>query len=68
MANSHLKLVYASDRGFQELQDFRTDSPSCPRESVRIAFVIIASNFWTLDFIDVKTAFLQGKRIVRPFT
>ena len=52
-------------RGFQELQDFRTDSPTCSRESVRIAFAIIASNGWTINSIDVKTAFLQGKSIER---
>ena len=52
-------------RGFQELQDFYTDSPTCSRESVRIAFAIIASNCWTLNSIDVKTAFLQGKNIER---
>ena len=52
-------------RGFQELLDFCTDSPICSRESVRIAFAIIASNGWTLNSIDVKTAYLQGKLIER---
>ena len=37
-------------RGFQELQDFRTDLPTCSRESVCIA---------TLNSIDVKTAFCR---------
>ena len=52
-------------RGFQELQDFHTDSPTCSQESVCIAFPMIASNGWTLNSIDVKTAFLQGKCIER---
>ena len=47
-------------RGFEETQDFRTDSPTCTRESIRIA-----SNSWTLNSIDIKTAFLQGKQINR---
>ena len=47
------------------MQDFHTDSPTCLQESVRIAFVVIASDGWTLNSIDVKTAFLQGKRIER---
>ena len=52
-------------RGFQELQDFHTDSPTCSRESFRIAFAVIASNGWTLNSIHVKTALLQGKLIER---
>ena len=49
--------------GFQELQNFHTDSPTCTRESIRLAFVIISAKGWTLNSIDIKTAFLQGKEI-----
>ena len=52
-------------RGFEETSDFRTDSPTCMRESVRLAFVIIATMSWTLHSIDYKTAFLQGNAISR---
>ena len=52
-------------RGFEEEQFFRTDSPTCSREGVRITLATIASNGWTLRSMDVKTAFLQGNRIQR---
>ena len=52
-------------RGFEENQDFRTDSPTCKRESVRIVLLVISSHSWILNSIDIKRAFLQGKRIER---
>ena len=52
-------------RGFEEEQPFRTDSPTCTRESTRLAFIIIASNKWDAHSIDIKRAFLQGKAIER---
>ena len=52
-------------RGFEETTSFRTDSPTCKRESVRIALAIISSNEWILHSIDYKTAFLQGTQINR---
>ena len=52
-------------RGFEETCDFRTDSPTCMRESVRIVLCIITSKSWILHSIDYKTAFLQGKPIER---
>ena len=52
-------------RGYEEEQDFRTDSPTCSREGVKIALACIAANGWTLNSIDIKTAFLQGKKIER---
>ena len=52
-------------RGFEEAQDFRTDSPTCSRESLRLSLIVIASNGWKLQSIDIKTAFLQGKGIDR---
>ena len=52
-------------KGFQEAQDFRTDSPTCSRESLRLMTTIIASNKWQIQSIDVKTAFLQGRKIER---
>ena len=52
-------------RGFEETLTFRTDSPTCMRESVRIVVIIIVSHMWILHSIDYKTAFLQGKQIDR---
>ena len=52
-------------RGFEEEQPFRTDSPTCSREGVRVALTTIASLSWKLNSIDVCTAFLQGKEIER---
>ena len=52
-------------RGFEEDQFFRTDSPTCSREGLRITLAAIASNGWTLRSMDVKTAFLQGNHMQR---
>ena len=52
-------------RGFEETSNFRTDSPTCSKIGVRLVLTIISSKSWTLNSIDVKTAFLQGKRIER---
>ena len=52
-------------RGFEEESNFRTDSPTCSREGVRIAFSLITSKKWPVKSIDVKTAFLQGKNLER---
>lgn len=52
-------------RGYEEIQDFRTDSPACSRESIRISLAIVASKGWDINSIDIKRAFLQGKDIER---
>ena len=52
-------------KGFQEIQNFRTDSPTCSRESLRLMTIIIASNQWQIQSIDVKQAFLQGRKLER---
>ena len=52
-------------RGFDETQDFRTDSPTCSREGLRIVFCVITSKKWQCNSLDVKTAFLQGKELER---
>ena len=52
-------------RGFKEVESFKTESPTCYMESVRLAITVIASNKWSLNAIDIKSAFLQGKRIDR---
>ena len=52
-------------KGFQEVQDFRTDSPTCARESLRLMTCIVASYKWQIKSIDVKQAFLQGRNLER---
>ena len=52
-------------RGFEETVLNRTDSPTCSREGMRIALSLISSYHWTLNSIDIKTAFLQGNAIDR---
>ena len=52
-------------RGFEEEQNFRTDSPTCSREGLKLACSLIASSYWTVNSLDVKTAFLQRKTIER---
>ena len=53
-------------RGFEETENnFRTDSPTCLKESLRIVLTIAASKCWTVNPIDIKAAFLQGKSIDR---
>ena len=47
-------------RGFEETEkNFRTDSPTCLKESLRVALTVAASNCWTINSIDIKGAFLK---------
>ena len=53
-------------RGYEEDgSKIRSDSPTCMRENIRIALCIVASKDWKLNSIDIKAAFLQGKRVSR---
>ena len=52
-------------RGFEEIQDFRNDSPCCSRMGTWSALSVLASNKWHLKSADFKTAFLHGKKIKR---
>ena len=36
---------------------------SCTKESLRLYLTIMASNRWTCNSVDIKSAFLQGKEI-----
>ena len=47
------------------MNDIRKDSPTCGKDSLRLLLVIVASNEWTINSLDVKSAFLQGKDISR---
>ena len=52
-------------RGYEESKDFRADSPTCMRSSVRLQLAVHSSLGWKLRSIDFKTAFLQGQAIHR---
>ena len=53
-------------RGFEEdTSQLRSDSPTCSKESLRLLLMILASNKWNLNSMDVKGAFLQGPPISR---
>ena len=52
-------------REFEAVESLKTESPTCSRESVRVAIILMLSNIWNLSSIDIKTAFLQGKKIDR---
>ena len=48
-------------RGFEEIQDFRKDSPTCSKECIRMVMALTASMKWSVNSMDIKTAFLQGR-------
>ena len=53
-------------RGFEEdSSQFRIDSPTCTKESLRLVFIICSSMNWTLHSIDITAAFLQGEELER---
>ena len=53
-------------RGFEEeTGDYRKDSPTCSKESVRLALSVAATRGWICHSLDVKAAYLQGNPINR---
>jgi len=52
-------------RGFEEEQHYRTDSPTCSREGIRLFLTTAAARKWKIHSMDVKGAFLQGKELDR---
>ena len=53
-------------RGFEEnLEDVPTDSPTCSKDTLRLALLAISANEWICNSLDVKAAFLQGDPIER---
>ena len=52
-------------KGFQEESSIPADSPTGSKESNRLILSIVASKNWTLQTLDIKAAFLQGKPIQR---
>ena len=53
-------------RGFEEChENIKKESPTCAKESLRLSLAVIASKKWKLRSIDIKAAFLQGKKMER---
>ena len=53
-------------RGFEEdSSQFRSDSPTCTKDSIRIMLTVASSYGWKIHSMDIKAAFLQGKPIDR---
>ena len=53
-------------RGFEEkASNARTDSPTCSRQSLRMAFIMTSTMGWQIQSLDITSAFLQGNSIER---
>ena len=52
-------------RGYEELDEPRSDSPTCSKDTIRIVLSIAAAKNWPIKAIDIKTAFLQSNPIQR---
>ena len=52
-------------RGFEEKTDFRRDSPTISKRSLRIMLAVIVTKGWRVKALDAKSAFLQGTEIER---
>ena len=53
-------------QGFEEYSEqFKKDSPTCTRESLRLLFLTASSMKWEINTLDITAAFLQGNDIQR---
>ena len=52
-------------RGFQEEDEHPKESPTMQKYSLRILLTIASAKGWTIETVDVKSAFLQGTRLER---
>ena len=52
-------------RGFQEVEDPRSDSPTLANESLKLMLAICANEEFEMQSLDVKNAYLQGREIER---
>ena len=53
-------------RGFEEEGDnLKTDSPTCASEGMKVVLTLIMKEGWNVKTLDVKTAYLQGKKMER---
>lgn len=53
-------------RGFEEdTTHMVKDSPTCTKESLRLAFIVATTKQWMIQSLDISSAFLQGDVIQR---
>ena len=52
-------------KGFQEDERIQTDSPTAAKSTLRMVIALAANESWSLQTIDIKAAFLQGKSLMR---
>ena len=53
-------------RGYEEENEgIRSDSPTCLKENIRMLLAVAVAKGWSINTLDVKAAFLQGKSIDR---
>ena len=55
--------------GFEEQKNDTSmkDSPTCSNEVLRVLLTVLLSQNWNLNSINIKLAFLEGKKINRQF-
>ncbi len=55
-------------KGFQDKDacNVRNDSPICSKESLRAVLGVMSAKDWVCKSMDIKTAFLQSKKLDRP--
>ena len=52
-------------RGFEEVFEDKTDSPTCSRQTLKMMFAVSSTLSWDLHCLDVTAAFLKGEEITR---
>ena len=54
-------------RGFEEenLVEIRKDLPTCCKENFRVLLLLIIASKWKIHSLNIKSAFLLGKKIDR---
>ncbi|CAC5404047.1 unnamed protein product [Mytilus coruscus] len=54
-------------KSFEEdsLDEIPKNSPTCEKQSLRLILSIIANKRWSINSVDIKTAFLQGEKMQR---
>lgn len=55
-------------RGFEEQNEVPSDSPTIDKANIRILLALCVANKWVLQTSDVKSAFLQGRKLERLVT
>ena len=65
MTNQTLKFNFV--RSFEEEQSYRKDSPTCSSEDIQTMHTLCTWRRWSVNSIDVKVTFFQGKDMEHSF-